>query len=296
MPSVKALALLAFALLIASGPVGAWSLKGHGKITLAVHQSLKHQSPAIAAEFLRYANTLHALYSSENPQQAKECRANASLCFFGQWPDLIRQETLKSLLPDPSSASLEPLLKGSSSTWHYHNRYYSVENNSFVTGCDESGELLRALTLLLQGFKNEASFRNRAVLLSFIVHLAEDAHQPLHTLSAVTKNCEHDRGGNTLCVKKSRGDCELNLHALWDHGAGLFYQQHDFVSDSIADGSLNTSAWINESSTFAAQVYANKKAFTSKEYQQSVQAISKERVERAVVNLQVLLLNLIVVP
>jgi hypothetical protein len=59
----------------------------------------------------------------------------------------------------------------------------------------------------------EANSSDRALALSWVLHLVGDAHQPLHTVALFTKAAfvAGDRGGNDILVR-GRGP----LHGVWD--------------------------------------------------------------------------------
>lgn len=105
--------------------------------------------------------------------------------------------------------------------WHFINYeiHFDGEDN---TNPEESpkGNILMAIKeskkIFLDGTQ---TMENRAIHLSWLIHLLGDIHQPLHCGSLVNTDFpQGDRGGNLAYVKpKIFG---IKLHALWDDGLG----------------------------------------------------------------------------
>lgn len=73
------------------------------------------------------------------------------------------------------------------------------------------GELNRLIEVV--GDKHEAL---AAYSLPWLIHLAGDVHNPLHTVSRYSKALlKGDRGGNDVWVRSSSA-ASINLHAFWD--------------------------------------------------------------------------------
>ena len=64
--------------------------------------------------------------------------------------------------------------------------------------------------MIIQATNPEATLRDRADALKFVIHLIGDIHQPLHTGFA------EDFGG--VAIDLSRAEPAMNLHQLWDYG------------------------------------------------------------------------------
>ena len=59
----------------------------------------------------------------------------------------------------------------------------------------------------------------RALFARYLVHVAGDIHQPLHSAALFNKSyMKGDQGGNYLKIKTLNGS-EQNFHAFWDAGA-----------------------------------------------------------------------------
>jgi hypothetical protein len=117
---------------------------------------------------------------------------------------------------DHFGASLRPTDAQGLETWHYID--YALKPPTFafepqpnpdddaLFGIEESEKTLSDRT---------APAEERAVALSWLIHLVGDIHQPLHCASLFTEAYPRgDRGGNEFFVMPaSRG---IKLHSFWD--------------------------------------------------------------------------------
>ena len=150
-------------------------------------------------------------------------------------------------------------------SWHFINLPYSVDHS--LNQKPKRKNLLWALQKeqrILQS--SYAKPQQKALALRFIIHLAGDAHQPLHCISLFSQRFPHgDAGGNFYIIDDLY---VANLHAYWDEGVGLFrsyglhyplssknvhhlaqqiedeYPLHYFGQTAI---DLNFQTWINQS-------------------------------------------------
>ena len=84
--------------------------------------------------------------------------------------------------------------------------------NDILYGIAQSEKMLSA---------TNASDEERAVYLSWLIHLIGDLHQPLHCSTFVTADYPAptgDKGGNSFFVKP--GERGVNLHSIWDQALG----------------------------------------------------------------------------
>jgi len=107
-------------------------------------------------------------------------------------------------------------------TWHYTNfplvpdAFALAETltpeNDVLFGIQESVRVLGTV---------RADAVDRAVHLSWLVHLVGDLHQPLHAATLVNDVYpEGDRGGNDFFVRPRSNRAGMNLHAFWDQLLG----------------------------------------------------------------------------
>ena len=55
----------------------------------------------------------------------------------------------------------------------------------------------------------------RAIALTWLFHLVDDYHQPLHAVQLFTREYSNgDRGGNELCVRVAGDRAPIDLHRL----------------------------------------------------------------------------------
>lgn len=167
-----------FVLLLAALPAQAWGPLGHRLVAQLGEDGL---SPGARAEVARL------LQGEPGP----------GLAGIASWADDLRGS--------------DPVLGRRTGAWHYVNigeagcRYQA---KAHCPGGDCVNEALEAQARILGDRRRSDAERLQA--LKFVVHLAGDAHQPLHAGNL------HDRGGNRYQVNfRGKGS---NLHSLWDSG------------------------------------------------------------------------------
>lgn len=108
--------------------------------------------------------------------------------------------------------------------WHYVNFRYTPNQplTDVMATAPFNGKLLDALELNLRVYRDSnADAADRAVALSWVLHLTGDITQPLHVTALVNEDFPSgDRGGNLLSVRGSeRAKTSVKLHRIWDDGA-----------------------------------------------------------------------------
>lgn len=165
--SLRSFALTAAALAF-SNAAYAWGADGHRLISAAAEQQL---TPAARAEV--------QLILSQEP--------GATLASISTWADEVR---------DSASAH-----------WHYINMPAKADCNYQPAYCKDGKCVVGATNNMISVLKNARSASDRLVALKYLVHLVEDAHQPLHAYGEL-------KGGNLYQVQAfGKG---TNLHAVWD--------------------------------------------------------------------------------
>ncbi|CEG57031.1 S1/P1 nuclease [Legionella fallonii] len=139
---------------------------------------------------------------------------------------------------------------------------------------------------------NKSSAFDKGISLRILTHLIGDIHQPLHTVTKVSKRLpKGDLGGNLYYLtSNSIGD---NLHQYWDNGAGvLLGQSKKFQvrnkalqleqkwSCELANAQKKPQQWIKESHQLAiTQVYTiPSHKVPSKRYQLKAQNITQKQI------------------
>ena len=110
--------------------------------------------------------------------------------------------------------------------WHYINVAFSTDGTRTPDEVAEPNLLteLKQMIRTIESAKTAGTGENDPVyVLPWLLHLAGDAHQPLHCTTRYRKNQKDargrpapDRGGNTVNVVGAE-----NLHAFWDDALGL---------------------------------------------------------------------------
>ena len=186
---MRAKHLVVLICLFLTPPCLAWWGEGHAVVAKIAWAELKTQDRERISKVLSY-----------HPDPAVTSIAWASV-----WPDLIKEKT----------HSLHHLDRPE---WHYQNRPVCHGQE----GRADSGKLLIALEQQLKIFRDISQTKaDRAMALSWVVHLVGDIHQPLHNATLFTPELKlGDQGGNKSWVLL--GNRELSLHKLWDSAGGRF--------------------------------------------------------------------------
>lgn len=179
-----------------------------------------------------------------------------------------------------------------SASWHYVNvpisapRYTSRDcrDNCVVSRFEEFRKILA---------DPHAPKPRRRMALRYVVHLLEDAHQPMHV------GDNRDRGGNAVQLRFF-GDDQTNLHQVWDSGLlRVGYRRERELTEALIDLARRPEArdwstgriedWVNESLEAARQAYrvpGDRSLLRSgmrigREYQEANLPIAVERLARA---------------
>lgn len=216
--------LFSAALLFTSASAIAWDATGHRISAYLAWDRLsgpqREQLVAILSAHPRFEEDFRA--SMPEPVQREDTAAQQRW-LFGQaavWPDVARglPDSIRDQYNRPDWHWIDGALVGGQAQVQ-GNVYLDVPRQPDITGAGarDTDNVLGALErarrqLLAPG----TPAPDRALALSWFLHLAGDLHQPLHTgaLFAPGPLQEGDRGGNLIRVAQGHeGD---NLHALWD--------------------------------------------------------------------------------
>jgi hypothetical protein len=108
-------------------------------------------------------------------------------------------------------------------TWHYIN-YPFVPPGSKVDPDkhqpkEKEENVVNQLAVCVDKIRNGKDDAEKAVYLTWLFHLVEDIHQPLHCVALFSETFpDGDRGGNLQVFRAGTGT--VNLHAYWDGPLG----------------------------------------------------------------------------
>lgn len=136
---------------------------------------------------------------------------------------------------------------------------------------------------------SSASADEQAVALRIILHVVGDIHQPLHTITRVSRlHPKGDRGGNDFHL--GRNKVGNNLHRYWDKGGGWLEPKMPSAElrklaknleaqRSCPEPDLDIMHWVHASHALALQhAYAIEEySIPSVEYEQSAQRITQQQ-------------------
>ena len=210
--------------LLACGPALAWHETGHrataAKAFDAMDAGMRSRVTGILRAHPRFGDDFAGLMparvaAGSDADQGKWLLEQASI-----WPDLI--QTLGD----------DVRREYNRSRWHYINLPVWLTDADrvalqstlghnvdtvFAPPLRQNLNIVQALRGNLAVWHDDAaSDAEKAVALCWIVHLAGDLHQPLHTVALFSRAYfpEGDRGGNSIAV--AWGKDTRNLHAVWD--------------------------------------------------------------------------------
>jgi S1/P1 Nuclease len=171
----------------------AWNKPGHQVIGSIAYRSMQPEARANVIAILKS----HPSYPDWQKKLADVPEADRDEYLFqlaGRWADDIRG---KPEFDHP--------------TWHYVNIPYE-RGKPDGTLPDVEG-IIRAL----KSNKDALAGPEKAVALTWMFHLVEDIHQPLHVVKLVDDiTPDGDKGGNLSFVRFSADARTVNLHQVWD--------------------------------------------------------------------------------
>ncbi|OGT55569.1 MAG: hypothetical protein A3F14_04190 [Gammaproteobacteria bacterium RIFCSPHIGHO2_12_FULL_43_28] len=188
---LKALSLLLFLLLPL--PSQAWNALGHMVVATIAYQ---HLQPTVRDKIDQFTPGFEAEYP-----QIK------SFSQLAPWPDQLHLQRIETY-----------------SHWHYIDTPFS-DDGTPLTNTIDTDNAVWAVNTIRQVIKNQhANPYERSRFLAFFIHIIGDLHQPLHTVSRLSKqHPDGDRGGNLYYIQYQNE--RVRLHHAWDGGLGLF--EHD---------------------------------------------------------------------
>ncbi len=263
-----------FCLLLVA-PALAWNSPGHEIIALIAYEHLDEPTRAKAVELLRAHPRFRDHFQSFMPKEV--ARASVSdqdrwiFAHAATWPDLVRSAKGAVNRQDVSE---------------YHRTWWHFINEPLFLNDDERRLLEREIKVnrrrdlpqsdndefmnIVQALKNSgrivrdasAAKEKRSVHLCWLLHLAGDSHQPLHSVALYTTHRfrKGDRGGNSLEYQHN-----WELHSFWDEqvstdedyatllvlAADLDRNPELATAGKKAAATLDAEKWIDESAELA---------------------------------------------
>jgi hypothetical protein len=259
---------LAMIILLMSLPAFSWWDKGHQLVAKIAYDRL---TPNAKAEV--------DLMTRELAMQYTEIK---SVTDVAVWPDNIRKQKIETF-----------------TRWHYIDMPFS-DDGSVIKNAIDTDNALWAVKQIVPIIQNpKANLIERARFFAFLVHIVGDLHQPLHSVSRVSK--EHpdgDRGGNLFFVMDNNAAKLQTLHGLWDGGFGVYDNEHAssideleklitgkfpeaFFGDKVKNN--DPAMWVSESGIIAREFVYNtpEKKVPTLAYQEKGKEISEQRVALA---------------
>jgi hypothetical protein len=190
----------------------AWNGTGHKVVAQIAWDQLSPEVRAKASALLEKHPQYKDLIEEKNPPTPEEGKLAAFLT-AATWSDLIRTPTGRNRIYQHSN-------------WHYLDYPLVIgklpegskpeeQVTEWKAGTDPKN-ILQAMAKCTADLRDpKTTDDQKAVALTWMMHLIGDIEQPLHTTSAYSVDFpEGDRGGNSWMV--TAGGSVWNLHSLWD--------------------------------------------------------------------------------
>ena len=194
----------------------AWNETGHRLIAAIAYDNVTPQTRARVDALLRRHPDYESILTKNAPADQK---ARAAFLVASYWPDLLRNDA-RVYDETRADAQVTPGLPGfpdmgKHTTWHYVDFNFSEDGTPIppIETPNALGQLQKFAVAVADSDESAASYS-----LPWLIHLAGDVHNPLHTVSRYANLLpKGDRGGNDVWVRASApGSASVNLHAYWD--------------------------------------------------------------------------------
>ena len=205
---------------IVANPSRAWNSSGHMQVAMIAWEQLTPEVRTKMVAILKKHPRFAVDFEDQRPPSLSP--ADLDEWYFikaATWPDVIRK-----------------VPQWHHGTWHYINEPFFPTSDDEHSLSDQihvnrdhnvpnspneikTMNAVQALKYNLGRLKSAStSDSEKAVALCWVLHVAGDLHQPLHTTAmfSVALSPEGDRGGNLIHV----GDGGKNLHSVWDGMVG----------------------------------------------------------------------------
>ncbi|WP_096085776.1 S1/P1 nuclease [Agaribacterium haliotis] len=268
--------------LLLSADLWAWSRDVHKNIADAAFVRLPAEAQAYYFKLMHYAPDDSMYFSDLSP-----------------WVDSVRKQPIAELYASYQAEvplALMPVARSHSTRWHWSNASVYRQRGAEQCSFRNAGQLETVYPALEKALQEPLSPQAELLTLAFMMHLLEDAHQPLHTMTMLRKNCQSDRGGNDFCLIKQAGFCSMNLHSYWDSGQSVarnktFWKNLNLEPASELPLQMQFNLVLSESQREKNKVYnTDENRMPHPNYQSWADTFSRERLTKAVSRLNALLL------
>lgn len=243
--------VLCIALFLLSFASQAWNGRGHMLVASIAYRNLSDSLKIYYTDILK-EHPFYAEWIKEFGELSEIEYGEFLFMKAATWPDDIRKSGNPNDHPE----------------WHYMSYHIAYNGKSPIHQPNDTINVITQLEYCMDIVGNEDEDNSqRAIALSWFIHLVGDIHQPLHTASLFnTTFPKGDLGGNSIHVVTKEGNKSTNLHSFWDGllGTGKSYtaivkqsrsltKSHSAISLANTD-SLDFVGWSYESYALAATV------------------------------------------
>ncbi|MDE2103403.1 MAG: S1/P1 nuclease [Patescibacteria group bacterium] len=184
----------------------AWSSPGHMVIAAIAYRDLSVTERANVDELLRH-HPDYQKWTNSIRGGAPDLGLGAYIFMRASvWPDEIRRKGNPYDHPE----------------WHYIDYPLTPPNFPELPAPSPGNDILYGIRQSEMMLTNQTSTsEEKAVYLSWIIHLVGDIHQPLHCATLVNADYPApfgDKGGNNFYVRPT--EAPVSLHAIWDKALG----------------------------------------------------------------------------
>src|SRR5688572_13104242 len=264
--------------------LGAWNKAGHLVVASIAYDNLTLSTKA-RVDTLLAQHPDFAKWTMNVPAAQK---GRVAFVKASAWPDDIKNDPRFFDPGDPPTPEIPGLPPGSNKRnreWHFTNVPFTMDDTPLMQPA-----AVNALTKL-QDFRSLGSFstQTQVFVLPWLVHLAGDVHQPLHTLALFRQDLPSgDHGGNDIQMQGGG-----TLHVFWDDRIGTVASDN-VIAQTVAtitkrhprpsQVSIDTVIWVQDSVeqrffvySFSGKGTTQQKAVLSPNYSVNARLLAFER-------------------